>query len=105
MISSASLLIVGLFLVYYFSLLIFEKKIIDDPKEIIGKFLAISLFYAGNSIIYFSLTGKPLLGESENAYPIYIFIIGFVAIPWAIPELFSEFKFFRKFTRKIKNKK
>jgi len=102
MISSASLLIVGLFLVYYFSLLIFEKKIIDDPKEIIGKFLAISLFYAGVSIIYYSLTGKPLLGESESTYAIYIFIIGFIAILWTIPELLSEFRFFKKFTKKKK---
>jgi len=100
MISSASLLIVGLFLVYYFSLLIFEKKIIDDPKEIIGKFLAISLFYAGISIIYYSITGNPLLGESENTYTIYIFIIGFIAILWTIPELLSEFKFFKKFIKK-----
>jgi len=99
MISFASMIIVGLFLVYYLSILIFERRMIHDPKQIIGKFLAISLFYAGISIMYFSITGNPLLGESEQAYSIYIFIIGFVAIIWTIPELLSEFKFFRKFMK------
>lgn len=102
MISITSLIVVGLFLIYYFLVLILERKMLSDPKDIIGKFLAISLFYAGISIIYYSLTGKPLFGDSEQAYSVYIFIIGFVAIIWTIPELLSEFKFFKKF---MKNKK
>jgi len=104
MISPTSLIIVGLFLVYYLSILIFERKMIHDPAEIIGKFLAISLFYAGISIIYFSITGTSLFGVSEQTYTIYIFIIGFVAMLWAIPELLSEFKFFRKFIKEKKKK-
>lgn len=75
---------------------------IHDPKEIIGKFLAISLFYAGISIIYFSITGNPLFNESKETYNIYIFIIGFIAMIWTIPELLSEFRFFKKFTKKKK---
>ena len=70
---------------------------LHDPKEIISKFLSVILFYAGISIIYFSLTGKPFFTESTETYNLYIFIIGFVAILWTIPELLSEFKFFKKF--------
>jgi len=104
MISPTYLIIVGIFLLYYLLVLALEKKMIHDPKEIIGKFLSVILLYAGISIIFFSLTGKPFLGESEDNYNLYIFIIGFIAILWTIPELLSEFKFFRKFMNKRKRK-
>lgn len=104
MISLSYLTIVGVFLLYYLLVLIFERKMIHDPKEIIGKFLSVLLLYAGISIIYFSFTGKPFLGDSENNYDLYIFIIGFVAILWTVPDLLSEFKFFRKFINKKKGK-
>lgn len=102
MISTNYLIIVGLFLFYYLAILILERKMLHDPKEIIGKFLSVILFYAGISIIYFSFTGKPFLGETQENYNLYIFIIGFVAVLWTIPELLSEFKFFNKF---MNNKK
>jgi len=104
MISLPYLIIVGIFLLYYLSVLIFERKMIHDPKDIIGKFLSILLLYAGISIIYFSLTGNSLFGESTDNYDLYIFIIGFVAILWTIPDLLSEFKFFRKFIDPKKKK-
>ncbi len=97
MISPAYLLIVGLFLLYYLMVLIIEKKMIHDPRDIISKFLSVILLYAGISIIYFSFTEKPFLGDSNANYSLYIFIIGFVAVLWTIPELLSEFKFFKKF--------
>ena len=99
MISLTYLIIIGIFLIYYLTILITEKKMLHDPKEIISKFLSIILFYAGISIIYFSLTGKPLLDETQETYNIYIFLIGFVAVLWTIPELLSEFKFFKKFMK------
>ena len=82
-----------------------EKKMLHDPKDIISKFLSVILLYAGISIIYFSLTGVPLLGESEDNYDLYIFIIGFVAILWTVPDLLSEFKFFKKFINGGKKRK
>lgn len=97
MISPGYLIIVGLFLVYYLMVLLFEKRMIHDPKEIIGKFLSVILFYAGISIIGFSFTGEPFLGDSIENYNVYIFIIGFIAVLWTIPELLSEFRFFRRF--------
>jgi|TARA_B100001971_G_C18152139_1_gene516429 uncharacterized membrane protein len=105
MISLGYLIVVGLFLLYYLLVLIFEKRMIHDPKEIIGKFLSVILFYAGVSIIYFSLTGEPLYGDSIENYSIYIFLIGFVAFIWAVPDLLSEFKFFRKFMDDGKKKR
>lgn len=105
MISLEYLIIISIFLIYYFTVLIKEKKILKDPKDIIGKFLAVILLYAGISLMYFSLTGKPFLGASEDNYSIYIFIMGFVAVLWTIPELLKEFKFFKDFTKKTKTKK
>jgi hypothetical protein len=104
MISQSYLIIIGIFLLYYLTLLIIEKKMLHDPKEIISKFLSVILLYAGISIIYFSLTGKPFFTESTETYNLYIFIIGFVAILWTIPELLSEFKFFKKFMKNGKKK-
>jgi len=104
MISPSYLIIIGIFLIYYLTLLITEKRMLHDPKEIISKFLSVILFYAGISIIYFSLTGKPFFTESTETYNLYIFIIGFVAILWTIPELLSEFKFFKKFIKNPKKK-
>ena len=104
MISKTYVAIVGLFLLYYLAILFFERKILRDPKEIIGKFFSIILFYAGFSIIYFSFTGVPFLGESQDNYNLYIFIIGFVALLWTVPDLLSEFKFFRTYREKRKIK-
>jgi len=107
MIEPSYFIIVGIFLIYYLLLLILEKKMLHDPKEIIGKFLSVILFYAGISIIYFSFTGNPFFGETPETYNLYIFIIGFVALLWTIPELLSEFRFFKKFMKedKKRNKK
>ena len=85
-------------MIYYLLVLLVEKKIINEPADIISKFLAVLLLYAGISLIYFSFTGKPFFSNSTENYNLYIFIIGFIAILWAIPNLLSEFKFFRKFT-------
>jgi predicted tellurium resistance membrane protein TerC len=85
--------------------LFFEKKLISEPKEIITRFLSVILLYVGVSLIYLSLTGKPLFGESTENYSIYIFIMGFVAILWTIPDLLSEFEFFKRFIQKKDEKK
>ena len=100
MIDTSYLVIIGLFLVYYFLILFIEKKMLHDPVVIIDRFLSLLLLYAGVSIIYFAITGKPFLSDNTNAYSVYIFIIGFVAMLWAIPNLLGEFKFFRKFMKK-----
>jgi len=105
MISLEYIIIISVFIIYYLAVLIKEKHIIKEPQEIIGKFLSVILLYAGISLIYFALTGNPFLGASQENYNIYIFIIGFVAILWTIPELLEEFKWFRDFTKKSKKKK
>lgn len=105
MVAQSYLIVVGLFLVYYLALLIKERKLIRDPGEIIGKFLAMILLYAGISIVYFSFTGRTLFGESPETYNIYIFIIGFIAILWTVPELLEEFSGFNKFFEKKKKKR
>ncbi len=99
------LIIISVFIIYYLAILIIERRVIKEPQEIIGKFLSVILLYAGISLIYFSLTGKPFLGVSEDNYNIYIFIIGFVAILWTVPELLEEFEFFKKFGKKKRVKK
>jgi hypothetical protein len=104
MISLEYLIIICVFTVYYLAVLIKEKKIIKDPKEIISKFLSVILLYAGISLIYFALTGKPFLDATEESYNVYIFIIGFVAILWTIPDLLKEFTFFRNFVDKNSKK-
>jgi len=101
------LIMIFVFLIYYFLVLFKEKKILSDPKDIIDKFLSIILLYAGISLIYYSLTGKPFLSDTPQSYAIYIFIIGFVAILWTIPNLLKEFRFFEKFmqsSQKLKRK-
>ncbi|MBU2577174.1 MAG: hypothetical protein KKF50_05650 [Nanoarchaeota archaeon] len=105
MITSEYLVIISIFIVYYLAILIFEKRVVRDPQEIIGKFLSVILLFAGVSLIYFALTGKPFPGSSADNYNIYIFIIGFVAVLWTIPELLEEFKFFRNFNKRGKKKK
>lgn len=104
MISLEYLVIISTFVVYYFAILLVEKRIIKDPKQIISKFLSIILLYAGVSLIYYSLTGNSMLGASVESYNVYIFIIGFVAILWTIPDLLEEFKWFRKFSKSEKKR-
>ena len=99
------MMIVGIFLLYYVFLIIVERRIIKDAGEIIQKFLSVALLYAGISLIYFSLTGKPFLGESVETYNVYIFIIGFIALVWTIPNLLFDFKYFRNFFEKKKRRK
>ncbi len=94
------LIIIGTFIIYYFAVIFSEKKIISEPKDIIDKFLSILLLYAGISIIYYAFTGSPFLTDSEESYSVYIFIIGFVAILWTVPNLLSEFRFFKDFVKK-----
>ncbi|HDL02246.1 MAG TPA: hypothetical protein ENH20_00245 [Candidatus Pacearchaeota archaeon] len=103
MMSTEYLIIISAFIIYYITVMITEHKIIKNPKDIISKFLSVILLYAGISLVYFSLTGEPLPGATEESYSIYIFIIGFVAILWTIPELLKEFTFFKNFTKKKKN--
>lgn len=93
-----------IFVIYYLLVLIFEKEVIDDPKEIIEKFLSVILLYAGISLIYFSLTGNPLFNESPETYSVYIFIIGFIAVLWTVPHLLEKFYFYKKFLKKSKKK-
>ena len=100
MISLEYIIIISTFVVYYLAVLIKEKKIIRSPKKIIGKFLSIILLYAGISLLYYSITGNPFPGTTQDSYSLYIFVIGFVAILWTIPDLLEEFKFFRRFERK-----
>jgi len=94
------LIIIGVFLVYYLLVLVSEKRIISEAGDIIDKFLSILLLYAAISIIYYSLTGQPFLSDNEDTYAVYIFIIGFVALLWAVPNLLKEFRFFNKFLKK-----
>jgi len=75
---------------------------IHEPTAIVEKFLAVMLAYAGISLIYFSLTGKPFLTDDVSEYYVYIFIIGFIAIVWATPNLISEFSVVKKISRKKK---
>lgn len=100
MISIEYILIISLFVLYYFAVLLSEKKIIREPDKIISRFLSIVLLYAGISLIYFSITGRGLFGASTEGYSVYIFIIGFVSILWTVPELLSEFEFFKRFLEK-----
>ncbi len=88
--------IIVLFVVYYVLVYFSEKKAITDAKELIAKFFDVLLFYAGISIIYFAITGKPFYGDSIETYRLYIFIVGFIALVWTLPSLLKEFKFFRK---------
>jgi len=64
--------------------------------------------YAGISLIYYSITGRPFLNDSPEAYNIYIFIIGFIALLWTVPNLLEKFTFFQNFinpkTKKGKRK-
>jgi hypothetical protein len=100
MVNLSYLAIIILFAVYYFIVLIFERRLISEPRDIIEKFLAITLGYAGISLIYFSLTGNPLFTDSIDEYSIYIFIIGFIAVLWSVPNLLGEFLFFKRFIKR-----
>lgn len=102
MIDQSYLFIILAFILYYFLVLFFEKKLMHNPKDIVEKFLAVILIYAGISLIYFSFTGKPFLKDNISSYYVYIFMIGFIAMVWAIPTLLSEFNFFKKFMKKKK---
>jgi len=102
MISSTYVTIIGAFLIYYIFVLVLERKMMREPTQIIRKFLSVILLYAGISIIYFSLTGEPFLSDSQQTYDLYIFIIGFIAVLWTIPDLLLEFTFFRNFMNKEK---
>jgi len=99
--SQGYLFVVVMFVIYYLLILIIEKRIVNDPKIIISRFLSMILFYAGISIIYFASTGEPFLGDSPDNYNLYIFIIGFIAILWTLPDLLSEFSFIRQFLVKL----
>jgi len=99
------LIIIGTFILYYLLILFIERKVIEDPGEILDKFLSIILLYAGISIIYFALTNKPFFGQTQENYKVYIFIIGFIAILWTIPNLLREFNFFNNFLNKDKKAK
>ena len=94
------IIIISAFLIYYLVVLFVERRVIQEPGEILDKFLSTILLYAGISLIYFSITGKPFLQTSQEGYNIYIFIIGFIAILWTIPNLLEEFSFFKNFLKK-----
>jgi amino acid transporter len=99
------IIIVAIFIIYYLAVLVFERKFIEEPKDIIDRFLSVVLLYAGVSLIYYSLTGLPLFEETAESYNIYIFIIGFIAVMWTIPNLLRDFSYFHKFSKKEKRKK
>ena len=94
------IIIATTFTLYMLIVFLVEEKIIYEPREILEKFLALSLLYAGVSIVYYSLTGNPFLNDSETSYKAYLFLIGFIAVLWSIPNLLSEFKFFKKYMKK-----
>ena len=105
------LLVAMFFAFYVLVVLLVEKKIIYEPRDLLEKFLAFMLLYAGISIIYFSITGEPFLSETEASYRTYLFLIGFIAMMWSIPNILSEFTFFKQFMEdkkpktKVKKKK
>ena len=99
------LLVAMFFALYVLIVLIIERKIIFEPRELLEKFLAFMLLYAGISIIYFSITGEPFLTETEASYRTYLFLIGFIAMMWSIPNILSEFTFFKQFMEDKKPKK
>ena len=99
------LLVALFFALYVLIVLILERRIIYEPRELLEKFLAFMLLYAGISIIYFSITGQPFLNESESSYRTYLFLIGFIAMMWSIPNILSEFTFFKQFMESKKPKK
>ena len=105
MVDFAFIVIIVSFIIYYFAVLILERKIIQDPKDILDKFLSTLLLYAGISLIFFSITGRPLLGESTETYNVYIFVIGFISILWTVPNLLKEFTFFNNFLNNNPGKK
>ena len=94
------LIIIGVFVIYYLLVLISEKRMISEAGDIIDKFLSVLLLYVAISIIYYSLTGQAFLSDNEDTYAVYIFIIGVVALLWAIPNLLKEFRFFNSFLKK-----
>ena len=99
------IIIAFVFVAYILIVLLVEKKIIFEPREILEKFLAFSLLYVGFSIIFFALTGRPFLNESDDSYRLYLFLIGFISMLWAIPNILSEFTFFHKFMEKSNKKR
>ncbi|MFT4250391.1 MAG: hypothetical protein ACMXYD_03450 [Candidatus Woesearchaeota archaeon] len=101
---SGYLIIIAAFLLYYLALLIAERKVLQRPAEILEKFLAIMLLYAGVSIIYYALTGKQFLNESPETYSLYLFLIGIITILWAVPNLLSEFSWYETFQKKKKKR-
>ena len=96
------LMVILLFVLYYLFLIIIEKKLMSEPKDIIRKVLSVAFFYAGISLVYYSLTGSPFLSGDIKEYNFYIFMIGFIALVWAVPELLCEFKYFKQFFKKNK---
>lgn len=100
MVEVSYLIIIVTFVIYYFCVLYFQRHILSDPKDIIEKFLAVVLLYAGISLMYFALTGQPLFSDNPEEYTVYIFIMGFVAVLWTIPTLLQEFTFFQQFIRR-----
>jgi hypothetical protein len=99
------IIIISFFIIYHIVLLVVEQRFLVEPRDIMDKFLSFVLLYAGFSIMYFSITGKPFLNDSPETYNIYIFIIGFIALMWAIPNLLLEFKFFSSIAKKNHLKK
>jgi len=93
-------IIIAIFAVYYILILFTEKRLIHNPTEIIEKFLAVVVAYAGISLIYFSFTGKPFLSASVSDYAMYVLVMGVVSVIWAVLNLLSEFKFFKKLEKK-----
>ena len=63
MVDTGFIVIIIAFFIYYLLVLFKERRLMRDPKKIIEKFLSMLLLYAGISLIYFSLTGKPFLSE------------------------------------------
>lgn len=99
------IIIAASFIGYLLLLLYFERKFLFEPRDVLDKFLAFSLLYAGISILYFAFTGETFLSESESSYRLYLFLIGVMSILWSVPTILGEFQFFKDFEKKGPRKK
>lgn len=97
-------MIIVAFQLYYFLLVIIDRRFLTEPAKILEKFLSVMLLYAGISIIYFALTRQPFLDDSPETYVIYSFLIGMITVLWAIPNLLQEFSWYESFTKKLRIK-
>ena len=99
-------IIAAIFLVHYFLVIVFNKRLITNPNEIISKFFMAVLLYLGAILVYFSFTGKPLI-DNILSLQVYIFIAGFISFIIALTNILKDFSPFKKviFTRRRSDRK